>query len=156
MRSNDMHAMMAFTMAGREAEATRLMADLEWTVQHGTGTNRMMTRDVGLPACLGIQALGRGRYAEAIRHIEPVRDIAGRFGGNHAQRDALTLTLIEAAIRSGQSALARHYIGERTVHKPASGWGWRLLARTTSPASEAAGPPVSSGSNEGGATHAVH
>jgi hypothetical protein len=59
-----------------------------------------------------------------------VRDVAGRFGGSHAQRDALTLTLIEAAIRGGHSALARHYIAERTVHKPATGWGWRLLART--------------------------
>ena len=46
-------------------------------------------------------AFGRGRYAEAIAAIEPVRDIANRFGGSHAQRDLLTLTLIEAALRSG-------------------------------------------------------
>jgi tetratricopeptide (TPR) repeat protein len=145
---NDMHAMMAFTMAGRGAEAARLMADLEWTGQNGTGINRMMTRNVGLPVCLAVQAFGHDRYAEAIHHIELVRDIACRFGGSHAQRDVLTLTLIEAAIRSGQSALARHYIAERTVHKPASGWGWRLLARTTSPAGETAGSSVSSRSNE--------
>jgi tetratricopeptide (TPR) repeat protein len=129
---NDMHAMMAFTMAGREAEAARLVDDVEWTVRHGAGINRMMTRDVGQPVCLAIRAFGRERYAEAIRHIEPVRDVAARFGGSHAQRDALTLTLIEAAIRGGHSALARHYIAERTVHKPASAWGWRLLARTAS------------------------
>ena len=30
---NDMHAMMAFAMAGREAEAARLVDDLEWTVR---------------------------------------------------------------------------------------------------------------------------
>jgi tetratricopeptide (TPR) repeat protein len=126
---NDVHAMMAFTMAGREAEAARLLSDLDWTVRHGAGINRMMTHDVGRPVCLAIQAFGRDRYAEAIRHLEPARDIASRFGGSHAQRDALTLTLIEAAIRSGECALARHYIAERTVHKPASGWGWRLLAR---------------------------
>jgi tetratricopeptide (TPR) repeat protein len=126
---NDMHAMMAFTMAGREAEAARLRDDLEWTVKHGAGVNRMMTHDVGLPVCLAIQAFGRERYAEAIERLEPVRDVAARFGGSHAQRDALTLTLIEAALRSGQAALARHYIAERTVHKPGGGWGWRLLAR---------------------------
>jgi tetratricopeptide (TPR) repeat protein len=130
---NDWHAMMAFAMAGHEAEAARLTDDLAWTVKHGAGNNAMMTRDVGLPVCLGIQAFGRGQYTEAIDHIEPVRDIASRFGGSHAQRDALTLTLIEAAIRSGQSALARHYIAERTVHKPASAWGWRLMARTPAP-----------------------
>lgn len=126
---NDMHAMMAFTMAGREAEAARLRDDLEWAVKNAAGVNRMMTREVGLPVCLAIQAFGRERYAEAIERLEPVRDTAARFGGSHAQRDALTLTLIEAALRGGRPALARHYIGERTVHKPASGWGWRLLAR---------------------------
>jgi tetratricopeptide (TPR) repeat protein len=136
---NDMHAMMAFTMAGRAAEAARLMADLDWTVQHGTGLNRTMTRDVGRPVCLALQAFGRDRYAEAIRHLEPVRDVASRFGGSHAQRDALTLTLIEAAIRGGECALARHYIAERTVHKPASGWGWRLLARAGARSGAAAG-----------------
>jgi tetratricopeptide (TPR) repeat protein len=141
---NDMHAMMAFTMAGREPEAALLLADLERTVQHGTGINRMMTRDVGLPVCLAVQEFGRGHYAEAIRHIEPMRDTASRFGGSHAQRDALTLTLIEAAIRSGQSALAQHYIAERTVHKPASGWGWRLLARTTARPDQTPGTAVAS------------
>jgi tetratricopeptide (TPR) repeat protein len=130
---NDMHAMMAFTMARRETESAQLVSDLEWTVKHGTGVNRMMTREVGLPVCLAVQAFGHARYAEAIQHLELVRDVAAHFGGSHAQRDALTLTLIEAAIRSGQSALARHFIAERTVHKPASAWGWRLLARTPGP-----------------------
>jgi hypothetical protein len=128
-----MHAMMAFTMARRETESAQLVSDLEWTVKHGTGVNRMMTREVGLPVCLAVQAFGHARYAEAIQHLELVRDVAAHFGGSHAQRDALTLTLIEAAIRSGQSALARHFIAERTVHKPASAWGWRLLARTPGP-----------------------
>ena len=126
---NDMHAMMAFAMAGREPEAAQLVKDLEWTVQHGRGINQGMTREVGRPVCLALRAFGHGRYAEAIQHIESVRDTAWKFGGSHAQRDALTLTLIEAAIRSGRSALARHYIAERTVHKPRSSWGWRLLAR---------------------------
>jgi len=126
---NDLHAMMAFTMAGREAEAARLLADLEWSIEHGGRSNRMMAREVGLPLCRAIRAFGRQRWEDAIVDLEPVRDVAWRFGGSHAQRDVLTLTLIEAALRSGQPALARHYIAERTVHRPASGWGWRLLAR---------------------------
>jgi tetratricopeptide (TPR) repeat protein len=127
---NDMHAMMAFAMAGREAEAAQLMADLEWAVEHAGGINRMMTHDVGLPVCRAIRAFGRGQYAGAIAELESVRDVASRFGGSHAQRDVLTLTLIEAAIRSGRSATARHYIAERLVQKPASGWGLRLQNRT--------------------------
>ncbi|HXH82499.1 MAG TPA: tetratricopeptide repeat protein [Candidatus Tectomicrobia bacterium] len=128
---NDAHAMMAFAMAGREAEAARLLADVEWSAEHAQGTNRMMAGEVGLPVCRALHAFGRGRHAEAIALLEPVRDVAARFGGSHAQRDLLTLTLIEAALRDGQQALARHYIAERTVHKPASAWGWRLLARAT-------------------------
>lgn len=127
---NDAHAMMAFTMAGREAEAAQLAADLDWTVEHGRGLNRLMTRDVGRAICTGIRAFGRGQHAAAIAALEPVRDIAARFGGSHAQRDVLTLTLIEAALRGGQPALARHYIAERLVLKPASRWGWRLQARS--------------------------
>jgi tetratricopeptide (TPR) repeat protein len=126
---NDMHAMMAFAMAGREAEADRLAADLEWAAGNAAPSNRMMAREVGLTVCTAIRAFGRARYAEAARGLEAARDGAARFGGSHAQRDVLTLTLIEAAIRGGQPALARHYIAERTVHKPASGWGWRLLGR---------------------------
>ena len=126
---NDAHAMMAFTMAGREAEAMQLMADLDWAVEHEAGINRMMTRQVGRPVCRALRAFGRGRYADAVAELEPVRDVAFRFGGSHAQRDVLTLTLIEAAIRSGQTALARHYIAERIVQKPASDWGFRLDAR---------------------------
>ena len=66
---NDMHAMMAFTMAGRETEAARLMEDMR---VDGASTARastcMMTRDVGLPRRAGrIRAFGRGRHAEADR-----------------------------------------------------------------------------------------
>ncbi len=135
---NDLHAMMAFVMAGREAEAARVVADLEWTAQHGSGSNRMMAGEVGLPLCRGLQAFGRGRYEEAIARVEPVRDTAWRFGGSHAQRDVLALTLIEAALRGGRPALARHYIAERTVHRPAGGWGWRLQARAVGLAADAA------------------
>lgn len=126
---NDLHAMMAFAMTRRETEAAQLVADVSWAFDHATGINRAMTRDVGLPLCTAIHAFGQGRYTDAIESLEPVRDIASRFGGSHAQRDILTLTLIEAAIRSGQPALARHYIAERLTFKPTSQWGHRLHDR---------------------------
>jgi hypothetical protein len=88
-----------------------------------------MSREVGVPLVEGVVAFGDGRYADAIAAIEPVRDIAHRFGGRHAQRDILTLTLIEAALRSGDAARAGHYVAERLVHKPRSDWGHRLERR---------------------------
>jgi tetratricopeptide (TPR) repeat protein len=126
---NDAHAMMAFSMADRRVEAEQLMADLDWTAENGVGINWMMTREVGRPVCRALRAFGSGSYANVIADLESVRDFAFRFGGSHAQRDVLTLTLIEAAIRSGQPALARHYIAERIVQKPASRWGFRLHER---------------------------
>ncbi len=50
---------------------------------------------------------------EAVRLLRPIRNIAHRFGGSHAQRDVLDLTLIEAALRSGQKALAAALAAER-------------------------------------------
>ena len=55
-----------------------------------------------------------------MRLIRPVRNIAHRFGGSHAQRDILDLTLIEAAFRSGDGPLAKALSAERLLVKPAS------------------------------------
>ena len=127
---NDVHALLAFLGAGRDRAVRQTLRDLEATAQGTKGHNVMMSREVGLPLSRGFQAFAQGRYLDAVAYIEPVRDIAHRFGGSHAQRDLITLTLIEAAIRVGQAHLARHYLAERLVHKPASALGWRLLART--------------------------
>ena len=114
---NDLHAMMAFAMAGRAADADQLVRDLDWTIEHTTGINRAMTLDVGRSVCAALRAFGDERYARTIELLEPVRDIANRFGGSHAQRDVLTLTMIEAARRSGQPSLARHYAAERDANR---------------------------------------
>lgn len=125
---NDFHAMLAFAATGRHAAMTRQLADLAAAATQ-EGSNGMMTREVALPLSQGVAAFARGAHADAIRCIGPVRDQAYRFGGSHAQRDLLTLTLIEAALRDGQHARARHYLAERLVHKPASAWAPRLSRR---------------------------
>ncbi len=89
-----------------------------------------MTRDVGLPLARGILAFARGRHVEAAETLAAVRDIAHRFGGSHAQRDLITLTIVEAALRAGHRGLARHFLAERNVTRAGSALGWRLHART--------------------------
>lgn len=125
---NDFHAMLAYAATGRAAAMQRQLGDLSAAAGQA-GSNGMMTREVGLPLARGIEAFARGQYAAAIAAIEPVRDAAHRFGGSHAQRDLITLTLIEAALRDRQRARAGHYLAERQVHKPASAWAQRLAAR---------------------------
>lgn len=125
---NDMHAMMSFVADGREAVAQKLLAALERRAS-GNDTNAMMTRDVGLPVCRALFAFGQGDYHTALDRLLPVRPIAHRFGGSHAQRDVLSLTLIEAALRSGQGRLARALMSERTDLKPTSPYNWATTAR---------------------------
>ena len=43
-----------------------------------------------------------------------------RFGGSHAQRDVIDLTLIEAALRAGQQSIATALASERLAMRPKS------------------------------------
>ncbi len=116
---NDAHAMMAFVGAGR-AELASAVLDAQIGAMKDGGDNALFTREVGHPAAQAIRAFGDGDYAATARLLRPIRNIAHRFGGSHAQRDVLDLTLIEAAFRSGQKALAAALAAERIEAKPAN------------------------------------
>lgn len=131
---NDFHAAMAFAYCARKDALTALRRAMH---EATTGSDALaeMTRGIGLPLVDAVDAFAAGHYARAIDLLEPVRDVAHRFGGSHAQRDVLTLTLIEAALRAGDRARARHYLAERKVLKAsASRWGPRLERRLASSA----------------------
>jgi tetratricopeptide (TPR) repeat protein len=125
---NDMHAMMAFAATRRAPAMARLLAALERRAA-GHGSNAAMSRDVGLPIARALEAFGRGAWDTAIDLLLPVRPIAQHFGGSNAQRDAIALTLLEAALRAGRGMLARALATERTGAKPASPLAWGLTAR---------------------------
>ena len=140
---NDMHAMMAFVAIGRGADGDRLLAAQARRAAQvqgaAGGTNAAMTAEVGLPVCRALRAFGAGDYGTAVELLAPVRAVAHRFGGSHAQRDVLNLTLVEAALRGGQAELARTLAAERTEAKPGSPFNWRLTARALRLAGDEAG-----------------
>ena len=115
---NDFHALIAFVGAERLSAAREILAAVENTAAHSTGLNAMMSRDVGIPACRAMLAFGEKRYAETVSCLVNLRPIANRFGGSHAQRDILSQTLLDAAIRDGQLALASNLLSERKCNKP--------------------------------------
>jgi len=125
---NDLHAMIAFVGAGRprqqqaviDAQQGALLTDLD---------NAAFTREVGRSATLAVQAFGDGDYARAVTLLRPVRSGANRFGGSHAQRDLIDLTLLEAAARSGDGPLAAALAAERLALKPRSPLAQRLAGR---------------------------
>jgi tetratricopeptide (TPR) repeat protein len=125
---NDAHAMMAFVGAGRvDAAAAVLEAQLQ--ALGGTADNRRFSAEVGQPLCLALRAFGDGDYRRCVDLLRPIRSIAQRFGGSHAQRDLLDLTLLEAALRGGELALGRALAAERLQAKPHNGVARRYSQR---------------------------
>ena len=120
---NDVHAMLAFVATGRAERDRALAANLALAAA-GSGTNAMMSRDVGPAAGAGHRGLRprplrRGDRADraGARHRAPVRRQPRAARPHHADADRGG-----AARRAGERA-ARHYIAERLVHKPAGRLG---------------------------------
>ncbi len=132
---NDTHAMMAFAGAGRSDLARRLLEVMGRTAA-APSDNGVMTRTVGLPVARAVLAYAQARYAEAADLLMPVRAIAARSGGSHAQRDLLAQTLASAAEKCGRTRLARSLLNERLALKPGSGLNRSWMQRLSS----AAGP----------------
>jgi tetratricopeptide (TPR) repeat protein len=125
---NDLHAIMAFLGAGRSQDVTRTLQAMR-RAAWGHSDNAYMTRAVGLPLAEAFVAFDSGRYAETVEKIGAVRGIAQRFGGSHAQRDILTLTMLHAALKGGLKRVADALAAERLAHKPESPWARKLSRR---------------------------
>jgi tetratricopeptide (TPR) repeat protein len=126
---NDFHAALAFAACGR-AQSLATVKEASARAAQGSDDLARMAREVGVALVDAAEAFAQAKYGLAIDRIESVRDIANRFGGSHAQRDLITLTLIESALRGGDRARAKHYLAERRMLKSdASRWGTRLEAR---------------------------
>jgi hypothetical protein len=110
---NDLHALIAFLGADRR-DLAQAAIEAQGRL---AGDNIMFSGEVGLPLMQGFMAFAEHRYRDALALIRPARVGAARFGGSHAQRDIIDLTLIEAALRAGEHALARAFAAERLAAK---------------------------------------
>jgi hypothetical protein len=127
---NDVHAVMAYLGADRPADAQHVVDRLTAYVNDGgDGSNLAMTTEVGLPVSRALVAFHEERWADVIGELLPRRRTFQRFGGSHAQRDALQRTLLEAAIRGGETNLARALVAERLAVRPSSAYAAAQQAR---------------------------
>lgn len=118
---NDVHAVMALLAAGQAHRAEAWVArcaERALGAEDARRANHQMAREVGLPLMRGLLALARGDADGAADLIYPVRAVAQRFGGSHAQRDLIDLTLLAAAAQGSRRALGRALLNERTMAKP--------------------------------------
>jgi hypothetical protein len=123
----DTHAMLAYVGAGRDAAARDLL-QAQMAALQGPGDNARFVREAGLPAAQAIHAYGEGQFAKAVELLRGVRSRTHRFGGSHAQRDVLDLTLIAAARRSGDTRLEQALIAERAGAIPLPEYARALAA----------------------------
>jgi hypothetical protein len=126
---NDLHAAMAFIGTGRKGELATVVAAQERAMARNDD-NAAFTREVGRPVVSALVDFAEGRFDACVEELRRVRGVAARFGGSHAQRDLLDLTLIEAAWRGGQLGLARALTAERLQVKATSPWAQALDRRS--------------------------
>jgi hypothetical protein len=119
---NDVHALMPRLVTGDTASAEhRLARCAERAMSAGDARrdNHGMAREVGLPLARGLVAFARGDHDGAADLLYAARSSAPRFGGSHAQRDVIDLTLLAACARGhGRKALGRALLNERLMAKP--------------------------------------
>jgi tetratricopeptide (TPR) repeat protein len=123
----DSHAVMAYAQAGRMDDAQAVVEAQDAAIA-GPGDNAYFAREVGKPLCQAYLAFAKGDNAKACELLRGMRNRSARFGGSHAQRDVIDLTLIEAARRSGDHALAAALEAERAHALPGADGAARRLA----------------------------
>jgi tetratricopeptide (TPR) repeat protein len=117
---NDLHMMMAFVGAGRD-KAQQAVLDAQRVALARDDDNAHFTQVAGQAAVHAFHAFGRGEYERCVPLLRRIRSGAHRFGGSHAQRDVIDLTLLEAARRAGQEAFAEALATERQGLRPRTG-----------------------------------
>lgn len=126
---NDLHAMLAFAACGHRTAQQQVLDAQQLAMTTGRD-NATMTREVGHPASRAILALADGQAAAALALLRPIRNAAARFGGSHAQRDLLDLSMIEAALRADNQPMASALVAERIALRPRSPLVQRWARRT--------------------------
>jgi hypothetical protein len=133
---NDVHALLVRIGQGRRSDAARHVEAAQERAGERSDSNAEMTREVGLPLMRGLLAFADGRCADALHLIAPVRGIAHRFGGSHAQRDLITQTLLACAVGAGDQPAGTALLAERAQTKaqtPLTRHWKRRLARDRAP-----------------------
>ena len=118
---HDLHVGMALSAAGDWASAE---LQLERLRQRAKKTRNATLPEVVVPLMEGLHAFARGEYALSVARIEPLTERIVEVGGSHAQREVFHDTLLEAALRAGESERAEALLEQRVARRPNPGRHW--------------------------------
>lgn len=100
------------------SEADELMRAVEEKAASSTAYDRVVWREVALPAARGVLAHARGDYAMAAKWLGVANPRMVEIGGSHAQRDLFAQLLLDAHLKLGNWALARQMLEMRRTWDP--------------------------------------
>jgi tetratricopeptide (TPR) repeat protein len=151
---NDTHAMLAFVAAERRSNAERLIDELRSSAVRSPDLHDII-HGAAVPVCEALMAFGSRDYEAAAATLLDLRHLAKRCGGSGAQCDLLHLTLVESALRSGHTSMARSLVAERIASRPHSVFNQHLMARARGAASAThrAAPRVPARDSSAGLLH---
>ena len=106
---SDMHASLAFIVAGDAAALEARVQQIEELVRAG----RYPSSNLVPAAARGFAAYEAGDLAAAIDALEPIAGELERIGGSHAQLDLVRFTLLQAYLMAERADDARRLLQER-------------------------------------------
>ena len=100
------------------AEAQTLLAEVEDKARTSQAFDRIVWREVALPAARGVYAHARRDWAGAARNLAIANPRLTEIGGSHAQRDLFGQLLLDAHLKLGNWRIAAEMLEMRRVWDP--------------------------------------
>jgi tetratricopeptide (TPR) repeat protein len=99
-------------------EADTLMAAIEDKAATSVSFDRLVWREVALPAARGVFAHARRNWGDAARNLGVANPRLTEIGGSHAQRDLFGQILLDAHLKLGNWAIAAEMLEMRRTWDP--------------------------------------
>ncbi len=109
----DLHYLLALMGANRVTECDALAYQVSRRARRGATCQDTVSRQAGLSVCDAVRAYAGRDFERAVTLFSEARPLLSSIGGSHAQRDVFEQLLIDAAIRSGRSDVARRLLTAR-------------------------------------------
>jgi hypothetical protein len=100
------------------SEADTLLAAVEDKAETSQAFDRLVWRDVALPAARGVYAHARRDWAAAADNLTIANPRLTEIGGSHAQRDLFGQLLLDAHLKLGNWRIAEQMLEMRRTWDP--------------------------------------